>query len=152
MALNRLWRAVKDGMTEDRLGALSSFMLGLTPRGVVLLVILSIIGMLGYAVWEQRVNLLPVYLGSTAALVGTGVAITMVLSGLIVMDLYGRLEDRAEAAMKKHAESLQMQINLQAATAGEQAVRIVALTLEHVTCQARLAELAMSVAAIKGHA
>lgn len=139
--------------TPENLGAVSRFMSALTPRGVALLVVLAGTGALGYAVWEQRATLLPAYLGSTAALAGTGVAITMVLVGLIVMDLYGRLEDRAEQAVRKHAESmrvhadaLQAQISLQAANHSNTLSELSALRSDHAKCQEKLNDMAMMIA------
>ena len=130
----------------ERLSTVSAFMAALTPRGVALLVVLAGTGALGYAVWEQRSTLLPAYLGSTAALAGTGVAITMVLLGLIVMDLYGRLEDRAERAMRTHADALQAQISLQAANNTVTLTDLSALRQDHAKCQAQLAEMALLIA------
>lgn len=131
------------------LGAVSAFMKALTPRGVALMLVLAGTAALGYAVWEQRATLLPAYLSSTAALAGTGVAVTMVLLGLVVMDLYGRLEDRAERAMRTHAEALQAQIDMQAHTVSDQSARIVALSAEHAACQKQVAELAILLARIR---
>ena len=130
----------------EKLGALSSFMGALTPRGVALLVVLAGTGAIGYAVWEQRTTLLPAYLESTAALTGTGVAITLVLAGMVVMDLYGRLEDRAERAMKTHADALQAQIAAQAITNASTVAELVALRTDHAACQKQVADMALMIA------
>ena len=130
----------------EKLGALSGFMHALTPRGVALLLVLASTAGIGYAVWEQRATLLPAYLESTAALTGTGVAIALALAGLIVMDLYGRLEDRAERAMKTHADALQAQISAQAITNASTVAELVALRGDHAACQKQVAEMAIMVA------
>lgn len=116
------------------------------------MVVLGGVVALGYAVWEQRATLMPLYLESTAALTGTGVAITLVLMGLIVMDLYGRLEDRAERAMRTHAEALQAQITMQATTNADLSSRLAALTVDHASCQKQVAELAIIIARLSGRA
>lgn len=114
------------------------------------MVVLGGTGVLGYAVWEQRTTLLPAYLGSTAALTGTGVAITLVLVGLIVMDLYGRLEDRAERAMRIHAEALQAQLSMQAATNASTLAELSLLRSDHAACQKQVADMAILLAKVIG--
>lgn len=137
----------------EKLGALTAFMAALTPRGVALLCVLGGAGALGYAVWEQRQILLPAYLGSTAALVGTGVAVTLILLALLTMDIFGRLEARAQEALRTHAasvqahaEALQAQINMQAATNATTLAELVALRGEHANCQKQVAEMGLMIA------
>jgi len=134
---------------EKKLTAIAAFMQALTPRGVALFIVLFGAAAIGYAIWEQRASLLPAYLSSTTALVETGVAITLILVGLVLTDLYGRLEDRAERAMRVHTEALQAQITLQTATIADQSARIAALVSDHAACQKHVAELAIVIARIQ---
>lgn len=128
---------------SDRLGALASFMRALTPRGVALLLVLVAIGGITYAAWEQRSTLLPLYLGSTVALTATGVAVSLVLLALILMDMYSRLESRAERAILQQVTILQQQITLLNEHNRIQQARIHEIHSDHVECQRQLQDMSL---------
>ena len=124
-----------------------------------LLILLVGLG-LGYAVVEQRSILLPDLKSSGTVLAVVMVAITLALIALVVTDMIGRLEARAEEAMRIHVANLQEQIRLQnliiadqnsrlqlqASVIAEQGQRITLLSNEHSACQKSVAELALLIA------
>ena len=132
------------GQTDsDRLGALASFMRALTPRGVALFLVLAAIGGITYAAWEQRSTLLPMYLSSNVALTATGVAVVLVLLALVLMDMYTRLETRAEHAISQQVIILQQQITVLNDHNHFLNIRIGEIQLEHSECKRLLQDMSL---------
>lgn len=118
----------------------------LTPRSIALLLVLGSTLGVGYAVWEARATLLPRFLESTAAVAGAGVGVMLVMIGLALMDMYTRLEARAEAAVQRQAEMQRQQIEAQSAEIQDLRKQLAEVRAHHTQCQAQVSQLALLVA------
>lgn len=129
------------------------FVSTLTPRSLVLGLVAALLAGIGMSAWEARAVLWPQFLASSAGPTVVGVGLLMVMGAVGVMDMYTRVEARAERAVQQQLEVLQAQITLQQAqiTAQqaqivEQAAQLAEVRVHHNRCQEQVAELAMLVA------
>jgi FtsZ-binding cell division protein ZapB len=121
-------------------------MRSLTPGGVALFLVLLAASGIGYAVVRQSETLLPLYVASSTAMAATGVAVVLVLLALVLAQMYGRLEARAEAAVAMQASFLQRQIDMLHEENKRQAAEILEARTAHNACQQQVADIASALA------
>lgn len=130
----------------DKLAGWAKLLHSLTPRSIALLLVLGSTLGVGYSVWEARSTLLPRFLESTAAVAGAGVGVMLVMIGLALMDMYSRLEARAEAAVQRQADMQRQQVEAQSIEIQDLRKQLAEVRVHHNECQRQVSELALLVA------